>query len=121
MSIRTPKGWHTLTPRIFTKDTKKLVTFLKAVFLAEGDYAVSRPTELKIGDSIIMVSDFESRGAYSACLYVYVDSVEETFERAVSAGVTVVEEPLDTPYGDRRAVVTDLWGNMWQIAEYNSR
>ena len=97
------------------------MSFLKTVFLAEGEFSEIRPTELKIGDSTIMVSDFESRGAYSACLYVYVSNVEETFERAVSEGVTVVEEPLDTPYGDKRAVVNDSWGNMWQIAEYRPR
>ncbi len=121
MSINTPEGWHALTPRIFAKDTEKLVSFLKRVFGAEGDYLESRPTELKIGDSIIMVSDFEARGAYSACLYVYVSNVEETFIQAVSWGVEVIEEPLDTPYGDRRAVVKDTWGNMWQIAQYNPR
>ena len=121
MSTETPKGWHTVTPRIFAKDTAKLVSFLKEVFLAEGDYNQSRPTELKIGDSIIMVSDFEARGSYRACLYVYVSSLEETFNRAVSAGVEIIEEPLEAPYGDKRAVVKDSWGNMWQIAQYCSR
>ncbi len=114
----TPQGWHTLTPRIFARDTAKLVAFLKEVFDAQGDYHETRPTELKIGDSMVMVSDFEARGAYAACLYVYVSSVEETFQRAVACGVEVLEEPLDTPYGDRRAVIKDEWGNMWQIAQY---
>jgi PhnB protein len=27
-----------------------------------------------------------------------------------------VEEPLDTPYGDRRAMVRDPFGNVFQIA-----
>jgi uncharacterized glyoxalase superfamily protein PhnB len=30
----------------------------------------------------------------------------------------VVEEPLDTPYGDRRAMVRDRWGNVFQIAHH---
>jgi PhnB protein len=51
----------------------------------------------------------------SLCL---VADVEDTFGRAVAAGVQVIEEPLDTPYGDRRAVVKDGWGNMWQIAQF---
>ncbi len=119
MSTYIPKGWHTLTPRIFAKDSKHLVSFLKTVFQAQGEYIESKPTQLRIGDSMIMVSDVEVRGAYSACLYVYVSDVEETFKRAVSAGASIVEEPLDTPYGDRRAVVTDAWGNMWQIAKFD--
>ena len=28
----------------------------------------------------------------------------------------VIEEPRDTPYGDRRAMVADVFGNMYQIA-----
>lgn len=118
MSIQTPKGWHTLTPRIFAQDTKQLVAFLKSTFLATGEYFESRPTVLKIGDSTIMVSDAQARGNYAVCLYVYVASVEETFTRAVSAGASVIEEPRNTPYGERRAVVEDAWGNMWQIAKY---
>lgn len=121
MSTNTPEGWHTLTPRLFTKDTKQLVDFLKIVFQAKGDFLDSRPTELKIGDSVIMISDVETRGTYSACLYVYVSSVEKTYERAISQGAQTIEEPIDTPYGDKRAIVKDQWGNMWQIAEYNSK
>jgi len=113
-----PEGWHTLTPRIFAQDPERLVSFLREVFGAEGEFKESRPTELQIGDSIIMVSNFESRGSYAACLYVYVSSVEETFQRALSWEVEVVEEPRDTPYGDKRAVITDEWGTMWQIAKY---
>jgi len=38
------------------------------------------------------------------------------YERALSAGAGSLEEPLDTPYGDRRAMVRDPFGNVWQIA-----
>jgi uncharacterized glyoxalase superfamily protein PhnB len=39
-----------------------------------------------------------------------------TFERAIEAGATIVENPVDTPYGDRRAMVSDPFGNVFQIA-----
>ena len=120
MNTDRPPGWHNLTPRLFAEDAQSLVSFLKSVFLAEGEYADGRPSELRIGDSIIMVSDAEVRGSYSACLYVYVADLEATYARAISAGVEVIEELLQTPYGDRRAVVIDRWGNMWQIAQYQS-
>jgi PhnB protein len=51
-----------------------------------------------------------------SCLYVYVGSADETWRLAVRAGARSVEAPLDTPYGDRRAMVKDPWGNTWQIA-----
>ena len=36
-------------------------------------------------------------------------------------GANSVEAPTDTPYGDRRGMVEDKWGNTWQIATYNPR
>jgi uncharacterized glyoxalase superfamily protein PhnB len=45
-----------------------------------------------------------------------VDDADEAFQRAITAGATPLEEPLDTPYGDRRAMVGDWFGNIYQIA-----
>ena len=42
--------------------------------------------------------------------------VDATYERALTAGATVLEEPTDTPYGDRLAIVGDPFGNQFQIA-----
>src|SRR5207249_5663193 len=52
-----PQGWHTVTPRIVVHDAKMLVQFLQQVFGASGDYRDTRPSEMRIGDSIIMISD----------------------------------------------------------------
>ena len=73
---------------------------------------------MKIGDSIVMVSGAGPRDPTSAFLYVYVDDADATYRRALAAGARSREEPADTPYGDRRAMVTDAWGNDWQIATY---
>jgi len=116
-----PSGWHTLTPRIFTDDPHGLVAFLKRVFDAKGAYRESRPTELRIGDSMLMVSGTEARAAMAVCLYVYVTDVDAVYSSAVAAGARSVEAPAVMPYGDRRAMVEDAWGNVWQIATYLSR
>lgn len=34
----------------------------------------------------------------------------------LATGAMSLEEPLDTPYGDRRAMVRDPFGNVFQIA-----
>jgi uncharacterized glyoxalase superfamily protein PhnB len=34
----------------------------------------------------------------------------------VAAGAVVLEQPVDTPYGDRRAMVSGPFGNVFQIA-----
>ena len=111
-----PEGWHSVTPRIFVGDPAALVAFLKRVFVATGDLQVDRPTELWIGDSVVMISGDEARGAFPAALYVYEDDVDAVFDRARAFGAKVIEEPNDLPYGDRRATFEDPWGNLWQVA-----
>jgi PhnB protein len=112
----TPKGWRTITPRIVARDSRSLVEFVKQVFEATGEYRDGAPTVLSIGDSMIMISDIEVRGPTSAFLYVYVCDADETYRLAISAGAVSVEEPRNLPYGDRRAMIEDRWGNIWQIA-----
>ncbi len=111
-----PVGWHTIAPRIMVSDPEGCVAFIKQVFEATGELPEGRPAELKIGDSILMVSGSDQREPMTGFLYVYVDDVDGVFERAIRAGATSMEEPVDTPYGDRRGMVRDRWGNSWQMA-----
>lgn len=122
MHARKPRGWSTVTPRLITTDVAGLVDFLKMTFGAEGDVVSGRPAEVRICDSLVLVSDGGGiRLATSAFLYVYVADVDDTYALALKAGATTIEEPSDTPYGDRRATVSDRWGNVWQIAEHAER
>jgi PhnB protein len=115
-----PPGWHTVTPRIIVPEAARLVDFLKRVFDASGDYKSDAPTELRIGDSVVMISNAGARPPAIACLYVYVENADETWRRAVEAGARSLERPMDTPYGDRRGMVMDEWGNTWQIATHRT-
>jgi uncharacterized glyoxalase superfamily protein PhnB len=47
---------------------------------------------------------------------VYVDDADTTHHRAIEAGAASMEEPIDTPYGDRRAMFRDQFGNVYQVA-----
>jgi PhnB protein len=112
-----PDGRPTVLPRIVTGDVAGLVRFLEAVFDARGAVRGGAPAEMQMGESIVMVSDGGGqREAMPAFLYVYVEDADRTYRRAVTAGATSIEEPIDMPYGDRRAMVRDAWGNLWQIA-----
>ncbi|MEP6995070.1 MAG: hypothetical protein ABI968_11155, partial [Acidobacteriota bacterium] len=51
-------GWHTVTPRIVTHDAK------------------DRPSEVRIGDSMVMISDAGERKPMTAFLYVYVHDTD---------------------------------------------
>ncbi|HTK98637.1 MAG TPA: VOC family protein [Pseudomonadales bacterium] len=111
-----PEGWHTVTPRIVVSDVEQLIDFLRDTFGAAGEYRASMPSEMKIGDSTIMVSGAGVRDTVTAFLYVYVDDADATYQRALEAGAQSLEEPMDLPYGDRRGMVRDPWNNIWQIA-----
>ena len=51
-------------------------------------------------------------------IVAHVADTDETYRRALDAGATSLAEPTDTPYGDRRGMVEDAWGNTWQIATH---
>jgi PhnB protein len=118
MSPSRPRaGYGTVTPRIVVDDVAAQVDFLRSVFGAAADVQPGRPVEAHLGDSLIMISSSSERDAFPGFLYVYVDDVETTYERALRAGAISIEAPLDTPYGDRRAMVRDPSGNVFQVAQ----
>jgi uncharacterized glyoxalase superfamily protein PhnB len=122
MNTFKPDGWRTVTPRVITDNVAGLVGFLKIVFGAVGELQSGAPREMRIGDSVVMISDGgAAREAMPAFLYVYVENADETYLRAIAAGAQSIERPADMPYGDRRAMVRDSWGNVWQIATYRGR
>jgi PhnB protein len=110
-SIR--EGWHSVTPRLVVHDAAKLIQFLKQAFGATGDLRTDIPFVMRIGDSLVMVSSVGSRAAMPACLYLYVDDIDATYQRALEAGAVPHEKPGDMPYGDRRGMVEDPCGNIW--------
>ena len=63
-----------------------------------------------------MVSAAGRREPFPAFLYVYVDDADGACRRALAAGAAALEGPFDAPYGDRRAMVRDPSGNVFQIA-----
>jgi PhnB protein len=99
MLKRSSQGWHSVTPRIVVDDAKEFVEFIKHVFEAIGEYRQAFPSEVKIGDSMIMISEAGKRDPMRASLYVYVADADATYRRALEAGARSLEEPFDTPYG----------------------
>jgi PhnB protein len=117
MSARRPRDGHgTVTPRIVVDDISAQTAFLRSAFGATADVEPGRPTEVHLGDSLIMVSSNSERDVFPGFFYIYVDDADQTYERALSAGAFSIEAPLNTPYGDRRAMVRDPFGNVFQIA-----
>ncbi len=118
-----PKGRSTVSPYLIVVDAEKLTHFLKAAFDAKqidhvsGSYGIVRNVELKIGDTVVMLSEAPDRGtALAAAVHLYVADTDATFARAVEAGATPLREPQDQFYGERVAAILDPCGNQWWIA-----
>jgi uncharacterized glyoxalase superfamily protein PhnB len=116
-----PAGWPALFPRIAVDDPEGLVQFMKHVFHAVGQFRPEQPAELRIGDSMVMVGSTLQRQAMPAFLYVYVEDSDATYQRALNCGSESIEEPQDMPHGDRRSMIRDAWGNIWQIATHRGQ
>jgi len=62
------------------------------------------------------ISDLLAKGLLRG-LNFSTNDLEETFDRVVAAGVDVVQEPMDMPYGTREAAVRDPSGNMIRLIQ----
>lgn len=126
MSNAIPPGFHTLTPYLMTKDTAKVINFLKQAFDAQEIEKHMTPdghhvlhAQLKVGDSMVMLAEATPKWpAMPAMLYMYVDDVDSAYRRAIDAGGKSLREPRDEFYGDRSAGVQDTAGNQWWIATH---
>ncbi|MCD2196646.1 VOC family protein [Actinomycetospora endophytica] len=103
-------------PRMVVSDVAGAVAFLRDVFGASGEVTDGRPAEVDLQGTTVMVSEAGERDLFPAFLYVYVDDADAAFGRAMTADARCIEDPVDTFYGDRRAMVADPFGNVFQIA-----
>ncbi|HYM77623.1 MAG TPA: VOC family protein [Candidatus Dormibacteraeota bacterium] len=128
-----PDGYHTLTPFLTVRDAARAIEFYKAAFgatergVAKGPDGKVMHAELKIGDSVIMMSDEypefgslspESVGNTSMGLHIYVENVDAAFDRAVKAGAKVEMPVMDQFWGDRYGKLKDPFGHQWSIATH---
>jgi PhnB protein len=119
----TPAGYSTVSPYLIVDGASATIDFLTRVmgatelrrFDAEGGGVMH--AEVRIGDSVVMVAD----GApgwppMTAHVHVYVADVDDTYRRALQAGATSVQEPVQKGDPDRRGGVKDAGGTTWWIA-----
>jgi len=128
-----PDGYHSITPFLTVRDAARAIEFYKQAFGAEEKGVMKGPdgkvmhAELKIGDSLIMLSDeFPEYGALSPQsiggsgmgLHIYLDGVDAAFDRAVKAGAKVEMPVMDQFWGDRYGKLTDPFGHKWSIGTH---
>ena len=114
---------HNLTTFIKVHGAARYIDFVERSFgakvqmRADGPDGKVRHSIIRMGDSIVAVSDAASEEKPSPLqLYLYVPDVDAWYDRAVRAGAQPSYPPTDQAYGDRGAGVTDEWGNFWYMA-----
>ena len=128
-----PEGYHTLTPYLTIRGAGQAIDFYKRAFGARERMRMPAPdgkvmhAEIQIGDSILMVSDeFPEMGSKSpqtlggspGSIFLYVDDVDKTFQRAVDAGAQPRMAVADMFWGDRFGRLVDPFGHEWGIATH---
>ena len=106
-----PEGYSTVSPYLIAAGAQAVIDFLKKAFGARELRRYDMPdgsimhAEVRIGDTVVMIGDAgEHWPAVPAHLHVYVDSVDETYRRALDAGGVSVQPPQQKGQDpDRRA------------------
>lgn len=127
-----PAGFHTVTPYLAVRGAAQALDWYKKAFGAkelqreevEGGMLIH--ARIKIGDSIIMLSDIFpgalhkspiDLGATSITLHVYAKNVDALWKRAVEAGAKVDMQLDDMFWGERYGQLTDPFGHSWSLSQ----
>jgi PhnB protein len=127
-----PEGYHSISPAITCKNAAKAIDFYKEAFGAtemnrmDGPGGTVMHAELRIGDSVIFVSDeFPGMAAAptpgatpSSYLFLYTEDCDATFNRAIASGATATMPLADMFWGDRYGKLTDPFGHSWGVATH---
>lgn len=116
-------GFHTITPYFVLHGAARLIEFMQKAFGAELLARYDAPdgrimhAAVRIGDSTIELGEPEGdMPASPAAIHLYVENVDEVYERALAAGGVSLHPLTDQFYGDREGSVRDPLGNHWYIA-----
>ncbi len=127
-----PKGFHTVTPSLAVVGGVAALEFYQKAFGAKELAREVTPKgklvhgRLRIGDSILLVSDVfrgSDRAAPSTVetttvtLHIYTTDVETLWNRAVDAGAKVTMPLADMYWGERYGHLVDPFGHHWSLSQ----
>jgi uncharacterized glyoxalase superfamily protein PhnB len=116
----------TVTPVLVYPDVRAAVDWLNAAFGFEERVRIGEThrAQLRVGTdgAVVVADDGGSRvtpagDGYTHEIKVRVGDVDAAFDRAVTAGARVVQEPTTYEYGERSGVVEDLAGHRWELTQ----
>ena len=131
MPANPPEGMPRITPYLLYEDVDGALDWLTRAFgfrermRIPGADGKSSHAEMEYEDGIVMMGcpgpqyqNPKRVGQVTQNLYVYVDDVDKHFEKAKKEGATILEEPKDQFYGDRRYGAVDPEGHHWYFAQH---
>lgn len=129
-----PEGFHSVTPSLTVRGASQAIDFYKKALGAQELVRMPGPdgtimhAELKIGDSIIFISDEapgrgvnkspQTLGGCTGSLNIYVANVDETFKQAIAAGGKETMPVADQFWGDRYGSFVDPFGHTWGVGTH---
>jgi PhnB protein len=128
-----PDNYPRVSPHLSVAGAAAAIDFYKSVLGATERMRMATPdgsvahAEIEIGGSVVMIGEEmpggrdpspRTLGGSPVALYVYVEDVDDVFQRAVDAGAETVQPPEDHFYGDRVAMFDDPFGHRWNIATH---
>jgi PhnB protein len=126
-----PDGSSVVIPRLFCRDVAAAIDFCRNTFGAvevnrrPGPDGKAAHALMTIGPAMIMIEgewpSLASRaptpdGSSPVVIYVYVEDVDQTVERAVANGAKVLFPVENQFWGDRIGWIMDPSGHVWTIA-----
>ena len=128
-----PDDYPRVIPYLSIDGAAKAIEFYMKVFGARERVRMDAPggkighAEVEIGDGVVMLADtFPDMGGKSpkqiggtpVTVMVYVEDVDDCFQRALDNGATENRKVEDQFYGDRAASFVDPFGHRWHIASH---
>jgi PhnB protein len=127
-----PDGYPRVIPYLSLDVASAAIEFYTKVFGAQEKVRMPGPggtvghAELAIGDSIVMLADVspdmgqtpKQLGGTPVTVMVYVEDVDDVFDRAIKAGATEDRKVQDQFYGDRAGAFVDPFGHKWFVATH---
>jgi PhnB protein len=118
-----PQGYSTVSPYLVVNGANDTIAFLIEVFGAvelrriPNDEGKLIHAEVRIDDTVVMIADGgEGWSPMPSHVHVYVSDVDAIYQRAIAAGATSVQSPIQKEDDDKRGGVKDAGGTTWWIA-----
>jgi PhnB protein len=132
-----PGHLRTVTPRLVVRDGDAAIEFYSRAFGAEeiggrftDPQGVLVHAEIRIGDSVVMISEEADDaasparspaslgGVVSAVMATYWTDVDAAWQRATAAGAEVLFPLADQFYGERGGRLRDPFGQQWMLSQH---